>query len=145
MEIWYPATSGTGKTDIAACSKIFTRDGKTLVDLFGRAVRSAESAAAGAPWPLAIISHGYPGNQYLLSHLAENLASKGYVVASIDHKDSTYNEQTAFGSTLPNRPLDILFLLNSMGGYGVVNTLGGGFTPPRPAPRSIPESGPGRT
>lgn len=155
VEIWYPAKIGTGQTAITAYSKIFTRDGKTLVDLYGRAVRDAEPAGGGAPWPLVIISHGYPGNRYLLSHLAENLASKGYVVASIDHKDSTYNDQGAFGSTLLNRPLDILFVLNSMaslgqedteglkgridadrtaivgysmGGYGVVNTLGGGFT-----------------
>jgi dienelactone hydrolase len=105
---------------------------------------------------LVIISHGYPGNRFLLSHLGENLASKGYVVVSIDHTDSTYNDQGAFGSTLLNRPLDQLFVLNemarlnssdggtglkglvnadltaligySMGGYGVVNTLGGGFT-----------------
>jgi len=34
-----------------------------------------------------IISHGYPGNRFLLSHLAENLASKGFVVAAPDHPD----------------------------------------------------------
>lgn len=172
VEVWYPAKPGTGNLGTTAYSQVFTRDGKTLVDLFGKAVRDAEPAAqapggtlppgaapvplAGAPYPLVIISHGYPGNRYLLSHLAENLASKGYVVASIDHKDSTYNDQGAFGSTLLNRPLDILFVLDSMarlngddkgsglkglvdadrtavvgysmGGYGVVNTLGGRFT-----------------
>ena len=42
-----------------------------------------------------IISHGYPGNRYLMSHLGENLASKGFVVASIDHRDSTYDDQKA--------------------------------------------------
>ncbi|NND89400.1 MAG: hypothetical protein HKN42_00950, partial [Granulosicoccus sp.] len=41
----------------------------------------------------------------LLSHLAENIASQGYVVASIDHTDSTYRTQTSFGSTLRNRSL----------------------------------------
>ena len=69
---------------------------------------------AAGPYPLLIISHGYPGNRFLLSHLAENLASKGYVVASIDHTDSTYSDQAAFGSTLLNRPLDQLFVLNEM-------------------------------
>ena len=63
-------------------------------------------------WSTVIISHGYPGNRYLLSHLGENLASKGYVVASIDHKsDSTYDDQTGLASTLYNRPLDQLFVL----------------------------------
>ena len=104
---------------------------------------------------MVIVSHGYPGNRYLLSHLAENLASKGYVVASIDHTDSTYRTQASFGSTLRNRSLDQIFVLNemarlsndpasflhnlidssntaivgySMGGYGAVIAAGGGVT-----------------
>jgi len=156
VEVWYPAIAGTGQTAITAYHNIFTRDGKTLVDLYGKAVRDALPRTGEAPYPLVIISHGYPGNRFLLSHLAENLASKGYFVASIDHTDSTYSDQGAFGSTLLNRPLDILFVLDSlaglnsadkgtgfagmiqadnsaligysMGGYGVVNTIGGGFT-----------------
>lgn len=162
VELWYPAMEGTGLTGQSGYRDIYTRDGKTLTTLYGRAVRDAIPNTAKAPYPLVIISHGYPGNRYLLSHLAENLASKGYIVASIDHTDSTYNDQGAFGSTLINRPLDQLFVLNSMarlnsgeavagpagtglagmiqadntalvgysmGGYGVVNTIGGGFTP----------------
>ena len=157
VEVWYPAEAGTGQTGTTGYHNIFTRDGKTLVDLYGRAVRDALPHAGEAPYPLVIVSHGYPGNRFLLSHLAENLASKGYFVAAIDHKDSTYSDQAAFGSTLLNRPLDILFVLNSlaelnriddagtglkgmiladntaligysMGGYGVVNAIGGGFT-----------------
>lgn len=153
VEVWYPAAPGaTGNGQY----RVFTRDGKTEVTLTGRALRDAAPQRAGGPYPLLIVSHGYPGNRFLLSHLAENLASKGYVVASIDHTDSTYNDQAAFGSTLLNRPLDQLFVLRemarlgasdpsgtlqglvnadqtaligySMGGYGVVNTIGGGFT-----------------
>jgi predicted dienelactone hydrolase len=152
VEVWYPASGHPGNGQY----RVFTRDGKTEVTLNGRAVREAPPELAGGPYPLLIISHGYPGNRYLLSHLGENLASKGYVVASIDHTDSTYSDQAAFGSTLLNRPLDQLFVLGemarlntsdpagtlkgmvnadltgligySMGGYGVVNTIGGGFT-----------------
>ena len=155
VEVWYPAVAASA-TPGAGQYKVFTRDGKTEVTLNGRAVRDAKSDTAGGPYPLLIISHGYPGNRFLLSHLGENLASKGYVVASIDHTDSTYSDQAAFGSTLLNRPLDQLFVLGemarlngndpsgtlkgmvnadqtgligySMGGYGVVNTIGGGFT-----------------
>ena len=36
-------------------------------------MRDAQADASGGPFPLLIISHGYPGNRYLLSHLAENL------------------------------------------------------------------------
>jgi predicted dienelactone hydrolase len=134
--------------------RAITRDGQTEVTLRGRAVRDAAPASAGGPFPLLIISHGYPGNRFLLSHLAENLASKGYVVASIDHTDSTYDNKGAFGSTLLNRSLDQLFVLGemarlgrsdatlkglvnaeqtgligySMGGFGALNTIGAGFT-----------------
>jgi len=133
--------------------KAFIRDGKTEVDLHGKAVRDATPAEG--TYPLIIVSHGYPGNRFLMSHLAENLASKGYVVASIDHRDSTYRDKSAFGSTLVNRSLDQTFVLNemarlsgedgsflnglvdvdttgligySMGGYGAVITAGGGVT-----------------
>ena len=153
VEVWYPAKLAAGQAAQGQYRAI-TRDGKTEVTLVGRAVRDATPDSAAGPYPLLIISHGYPGNRFLLSHLAENLASKGYVVASIDHTDSTYDNQAAFGRTLLNRPLDQLFVLNemarlngsdpllkgminadqtgligySMGGYGVVNAVGGGFT-----------------
>ena len=155
VEVWYPAKLAGGQAP-AGQYRAFTRDGKTEVTLIGKAVRDAAPDSAGGPYPLLIISHGFPGNRFLLSHLAENLSSKGYVVASIDHTDSTYSDQAAFGSTLLNRPLDQLFVLNemarlnasdpagtlkglvntdvtgligySMGGYGVLNTIGGGFT-----------------
>ncbi len=151
VEMWYPAEAeATGDTTF----KAFLRDGTTEVVLNGRAIRDAAPAAGDDAYPLVLISHGYPGNRFLLSHLAENIASKGYVVASIDHTDSTYRTQAAFGSTLVNRSLDQLFVLEqmaqmasdggefdglydadntgligySMGGYGAIITAGGGVT-----------------
>lgn len=151
LEVWYPAADGTGNE---GTYRAYLRDGETEVTLTGRAVRDAEPAADG-PYPLVIVSHGYPGNRFLMSHLTENLATKGYVVVSIDHADSTYNDQAAFGSTLVNRSLDQIFVLNeierlhgedgdflsglvdtqntglvgySMGGYGAIITAGGGVT-----------------
>ncbi|WP_299958909.1 VPLPA-CTERM sorting domain-containing protein [uncultured Roseobacter sp.] len=152
VEMWYPSVAGaTGDTSMQA----YLRDGTTEVTLQGRAVRDAAPAESTDPFPLIMLSHGYPGNRFLMSHLAENLASKGYVVASIDHTDSTYRDQSVFGSTLVNRPLDQLFVLDqmaqlnkdassgfagkidadnagligySMGGYGAIVTAGGGVT-----------------
>ena len=110
VEVWYPAADGaTGDTAFRA----FLRDATTEVTLNGQAMRDAEPAA-GTAYPLVIVSHGYPGNRFLMSHLAENIASKGYVVASIDHTDSTYRTQAAFGSTRVNRSLDQLFVLDEM-------------------------------
>ena len=153
LEIWYPAQLAPGQA-AGGTYRALTRDGKTEVSLLGRAVRDAAPWTGAGPYPLLIVSHGYPGNRFLLSHLAENLASKGYVVASIDHTDSTYDKQGPFGSTLLNRALDQLFVLNamaqmgrsdplfkglidadhtgligySMGGFGALNTVGAGFT-----------------
>ena len=155
VEVWYPAKAMPSQTNTGQY-RVITREGKTEVTLYGKAVRDAAPDASGGPYPLLIISHGYPGNRYLMSPLGENLSSKGYVVVSIDHTDSTYSDTAAFASTLLNRPLDQLFVLNemarlnasdpggtlkgmvnadttgligySMGGYGVVNTIGGGYS-----------------
>jgi predicted dienelactone hydrolase len=122
----------------------------TTVTLQGQGVRDA-APMTGLTFPLVVISHGYPGNRMLLAHLGENLASKGYIVASIDHKDSTYDDMGAFGSTLYNRPWDQKFIIDSMaaldgdlgtitdsdtvgvigysmGGYGALILAGAGLT-----------------
>lgn len=147
MEVWYPATDDTipGGSYTA-----ILRDGQTEVTLTGLAARDA-APKSGETFPLVVLSHGYPGNRYLMSHLGENLASKGYVVVSIDHTDSTYSDQAAFGSTLLNRPLDQRFAIEtmanlngtlgditdversavvgySMGGYGALVFAGAGVT-----------------
>ncbi|WP_415921063.1 alpha/beta hydrolase family protein [Tateyamaria sp. SN6-1] len=112
LEIWYPAAIGTvsGGTYTATL-----RDGVQTATLTGRAARDATPAADGQ-FPLVILSHGYPGNRYLMSHLGENLASKGYVTVAIDHTDSTYADQAAFGATLLHRPTDQARVLDHMAG-----------------------------
>lgn len=151
VEVWYPAAEGT---EPGGNYSALLRDGLTSVTLQGQAARDAQPLA-GAAYPLVILSHGYPGNRFLMSHLGENLASKGYVVASIDHPDSTYDDMTAFGSTLVNRPWDQRFVLDalagldsdlgavidadttaiigySMGGYGALIFAGAGVTAAAP-------------
>ena len=160
-EIWYPAKRKSDRPSLGEYENVMTRDGKTLVSLWGRAIRNAEPAKEIGPCPLVILSHGYPGNRFIMCHFGENLASKGYIVVSMDHFESTYDNLGAFSSTLYNRPLDQLFILSamallngededdgvgtglagmidadrtaivgySMGGYGLINTIGGGFCP----------------
>lgn len=151
VEIWYPAnTTDSGGT----YENVYLRDGKTLVNLYGSAVRDAEPLT-GNTYPLVIISHGYPGNRFLMSHFGENLASKGYIAVAIDHTDSNYQDAGPFPSTLLNRPFDQKFVLDemarlndedghflenivdsentgligySMGGYGAMITAGAGVT-----------------
>ena len=147
IEIWYPATDST---TLGGTYTTLLRDGLTETALTGQAGRDA-APDTSQTYPRVIISHGYPGNRHLLSPFGENLASKGYVVASIDHPDSTYDDQTAFGSTLVNRPWDQRFVIDSvtaldgdlgqiidgdtiaiigysMGGYGALIHAGAGVT-----------------
>jgi predicted dienelactone hydrolase len=89
-----------------------------------------------------------------MTYLTENLASKGYIVVAIDHMESTFRDAAGFASTLLNRSKDILFVLEemgklnqndpffkgkidvnntgligySMGGYGVLNVAGAGYS-----------------
>ncbi len=165
LEVWYPAVppAATPSGEYRA----IMRDPTMTVTLRGRAVRDAAPLGTDGPFPLLILSHGYPGNRFLLSHLGENLASKGYVVVSIDHTESTYDDLQAFSSTLYNRTYDQLFVLHelarlgaltsgsflagrvdaertglvgySMGGYGVINAIGGGY---RAAAASLPGAPP---
>ncbi|MCM2563842.1 dienelactone hydrolase [Lutimaribacter sp. EGI FJ00015] len=111
VEIWYPAAPGT---QAGGTYETVIRDGQTATTLTGRAARDATPAEGR--FPLVVISHGYPGNRFLMSHLGENLASKGYVTVSIDHADSTYSDQAAFGSTLYNRPWDQKAVIDHMAG-----------------------------
>lgn len=124
----------------------------------GRAIREAvpKMSEGAYVYPLVVVSHGYVGSRYLMTYLTENLASKGYVVVAIDHTDSTFKDANAFHSTLLNRAKDIKFVINemarlsndksgdslagvidtqnigivgySMGGYGVLNVGGAGYS-----------------
>src|SRR3954470_11781643 len=155
LEVWYPAALAAGQKP-GGDYRAITRDPAITATLHGQAVRDAAPLTAEPAFPLVIISHGYPGNRYLMSHLGENLTSKGFVTVSIDHSESTYDDQKPFASTLYNRAFDQLFVLNemerlgkvgsgsflagrldaahtgivgySMGGYGVVNVIGGGYS-----------------
>ncbi len=161
VEIWYPAILADGTKEITTYKDSFGNplDSTRPVIPFtfsGRAIRDARPVSDSSAFPLVIVSHGYPGSRVLLSYLTENLASKGYVVAAIDHTESTHGDQQGFASTLLNRSKDILFILNqlanagnansnhflsgiadakntaligySMGGYGVMNAAGAGYS-----------------
>ena len=161
VEIWYPALIPASKKEIEVYQEVMGNfnDPKRPLQPFtfkGRCLRKAAAKTEGAPYPLVVLSHGYTGSRYLMTYLAENLASKGYVVAAIDHTESTFRDAAPFSSTLYHRPLDQLFVLDemdrlsqkgsgsflaglvdakntgligySMGGYGALNASGAGFS-----------------
>lgn len=160
VEVWYPAYVAEGTETPVIYNEVMGKSNDTLRPLIpftfkGRAMRDVKPLKENV-YPLVIVSHGYVGSRYLMTYLTENLASKGYIVVSIDHTDSTYRDANAFQSTLLNRSKDIRFVLNemerlnaikskddltgtidtnntailgySMGGFGVLNVGGAGYS-----------------
>ncbi len=161
VEIWYPAVLKEGQKEIVTYDQVmgqFNDPKRPIIPFtfYGRAARDAAPYVKDGAFPLIIASHGYPGSRLMLTYLTENLASKGYVVVSIDHTESTFKDATGFQSTLLNRAKDDLFILNkiaelgssasksflsrlvdanqtaligySMGGYGALNAAGAGYS-----------------
>lgn len=160
IEIWYPATIPPGKEESTTYISAMpgradgqaSGAGKTF-EVKGKALRDAPPLS-GSRFPLVVVSHGYPGSRTFLTYLTENLASKGYIVAAIDHTDSVFGEVRGFQSTLLNRSNDQLFTIEalgklsndsthflhglidatnaaivgySMGGYGALTSAGAGY------------------
>lgn len=141
--LWYPAAPDSPR---GITYDTLIRDGVTATRLHGAASPDALPAAGDAP-PLVLISHGYPGNRFLMSHLGEALAARGFAAAAIDHPGSTYDAKRDFVETLYYRPLDQRAAVDalaasglhldagrlgvigySMGGYGALTYGGAGLT-----------------
>jgi pimeloyl-ACP methyl ester carboxylesterase len=91
VHFWYPAAPSGGK---AVCARadytapqtwkyLGTLLGITLPQVLTNSCRNAP-VAAGAH-PVVFLSHGFTGTSTDYTFLAEDLASRGYVVAAIDH------------------------------------------------------------
>jgi predicted dienelactone hydrolase len=152
VEVWYPAIIPPGQQELTTYSMGMPGSEAKTVSINGKALRDAP--AAKERFPLVIVSHGYPGSRFFLTYLTENLASKGYVVAAIDHTDSVFGAIKGFPSTLLNRASDQQFAIStledlsrkpesflnglldetrvaivgySMGGYGALTSAGAGY------------------
>lgn len=110
VRFWYPATVA-GTAPRALYRHVIVTPGKPdfVIEDRGIAVENA-LALSGQRYPLVLMSHGYRGWSSRFSNLAENLASKGYVVAAIDHNDAAFNNvpsfQMSFGNVMLDRALD---------------------------------------
>jgi len=114
--VWYPAEPGSADLPSTAYQArlpvslpVQPRGGRpVMVD--GIAIDDAPPASGG-PWPLVIISHGFQNWAANMAYLGENLASKGYVVASIDHFDldvtNAESRRRSFIETILTRAGDI--------------------------------------
>jgi predicted dienelactone hydrolase len=157
VEVWYPALASSSATRVVYEGAMESEDGTpTAFQTPGVAVRDAAADKGGAPYPLVVMAHGYSGTPVAMSWLAENLASKGYVVVAAHHRDPPYGDKGGFVGPALWRPLDVAFLAHtvqsramagdalfaglvdpsrvvlagySMGGYGVITAGGAGLSP----------------
>lgn len=157
VDVWYPAR----KPGLLARTVLYRAGLPTEapgVDapftIAGAAYRDLKPA--DGRHPLVLVSHGYSNDPAMMSWLAENLASKGYVVAAIRHRDPPITNPAGFVGPLMRRPLDLAFVAASlkarsqtpgdalgamidadrlaavgysMGGYGVLTSAGAGLNP----------------
>lgn len=166
LEIWYPATIPAGQEEktVYTSRVAGAQNLPGTFEFAGKALRDAPPVS-GQKFPFVVVSHGYPGSRTFLSYLTENLASKGYVVAAIDHTDSVFGEVRAFASTLLNRSNDQLFTIEaigelaarpdnflsgltdtansaivgySMGGYGALTSAGAGYSRTSQLSQTVP-------
>ncbi len=134
----------------------------------GIATRNS-APAKGNKLPLILLSHGLGRWSTAMSGMAENLASKGYIVASIDHDDAGAMDPgkrlqvfaTAYARRSADQRAAIAFLTGlaaskdslaprldpqniavigySMGGYGALATGGAGHDPKAPLTAQLPK------
>jgi predicted dienelactone hydrolase len=154
VDVWYPAQAGAQAQVVTYSGALTGEDGRPV------AFTMPGQALSGAPrrpgkFPLVILAHGYGGTPVAMSWLAENLASKGYVVAGPHFNDPAITDATGFIGPLTRRPLDIVFVAGeaqkrartgagpfasadadrtvligySMGGYGVLTAAGAPLEP----------------
>ena len=99
--IWYPALNPTGETD----DIVYDWYGLPLA---GHAIQDAAPDVQEAPYPLVIFAHGLASSRLATPYLSEQLASRGFIVMSIDFADNQGTvDPIALYSLLFTRPQDI--------------------------------------
>ncbi|MEM9500547.1 MAG: dienelactone hydrolase [Pseudomonadota bacterium] len=111
VRIYYPAEAPSGAVSPITYTHTMDPPGMEPVtfEYEGRAFADAASVSEGQ-FPLVLMSHGFNGWSTQFSSLAEHIASRGYVVASIDHADMKLEGAAdflhSFAKVLTSRSLD---------------------------------------
>lgn len=101
VQVWYPAQNTGGE------KTYFIPEGKKMINEFANwlkipgilieylkyipaySYKDAEVSASNSSYPILILNHGFSTSRVYYTSQAENLASHGYIVVSIDHTYST--------------------------------------------------------
>ncbi|WP_408590137.1 alpha/beta hydrolase family protein [Novosphingobium sp.] len=159
LRIWYPARTSAKAVRATYTASLVGEPGTPPATFGVPALAVQDAPAAGKGYPVVLLSHGYNNDPVMLSWLAENLATKGYVVVAPEHRDPPITDVAKSPATLLRRPLDITFVLSrlragllgdlvdtgrialvgySFGGYGVLTVAGGSLSATSPAVSRLP-------
>ncbi len=110
VRFWYPAKPGATGTAMRYSHDVLL-PGRPPFNVSTQGIAIDHAApVAGQKFPLILMSHGYGGWSEYMSNLGEALATKGYIVASINHDDmpfdSTRTFLVSFGNVLIDRARD---------------------------------------
>lgn len=122
LVIWYPAKPIAAKSQHV----VYTMQAPFLAGLPGNSKRtltfpgqaSRDASPATGRFPVLVLSHGYNNRAIGWSHLAENLASKGYIVLAIEHSDLSPavagSRRASFAQVLVDRSEDQRFVITEI-------------------------------
>lgn len=96
--VWYPAEPPEDETAPMVYEQQFAAGDVPPFSVLGKAQLDAPLDASGAPYPLVVYSHAHWSMGQEVPYFVEHLASRGFVVISVDHEDnwSTWGA-TGFG------------------------------------------------
>lgn len=159
LVIWYPAHVPAKARRAIYSASLVSEPPRPPAHFTVPALAVSNAPAAGQRYPIVLLSHGYNNDPVMLSWLGENLATKGYVVVAIRHRDPDITDTAKAPATLIRRPLDITFVLRSLragllgklvdtsrialagysfGGYGALTVAGATLDAASPAVQRLP-------
>jgi pimeloyl-ACP methyl ester carboxylesterase len=94
VQLWYPAEPVGGRREVYRRRSETTFKSSYQSVLRTQSLRDAPVLASNAPYPLLIFNPAWTGQRTQSTFLMQELASHGYVVASIDH--TYYSGRVAF-------------------------------------------------
>ena len=120
VDIWYPARVAKGAKTVTYRGSLWGEPPAAPASFRQPGLAVANANPVGRDHPLVVVSHGYSNNPAVMTWLTENLASKGYVVAAIHHKDPNPYIVPAAIRAAPNfyRPIDIAFVTAELRHFG---------------------------
>lgn len=120
VQVWYPAQNTTGRPlpFIPESTRVLKEEPMSqtmgipgifmnyLKYIKTHSYEGAEVASSSSSYPLVILNHGFGSSKIYQTSQAENMASHGYIVASIDHTYSTFATAFPDGRTTTMRTDD---------------------------------------